>query len=600
MAHADIDETGTIGVWTEYRDREHIKTIPGSRWDPESKRWHVPLSWGSCKVMRGTFGDNLTVGETLAKWAWNDLTNRVNPCMSLREATSLDDVEIDDRLRSVIEGWRVPSGLNLFPFQEAGVAFMATARQSLLADDMGTGKTAQTIRTLRALSELGEDVFPILIVCPNSMKLTWKQEFNMWWPGHKIGVIQGSAPNRKKVLADRPDIVIVNWESTWRLSRVAPYGSMRLSDGEKTPKELNRVDFKTIIADEAHRMKDPKAKQTRAVWWLGHRPNVMFRFPLSGTPFGNAPDELWSLLHFTAPQDWPAKTKYIDRYALLSWNAFGGMEVIGIRPERKGEFFEILDPRMRRMPKELVLPFLPKKTHVTRQVELPARQRKAYDQMEKTMIAQVDDGTIFTTNPLAQLTRLMQFSSAYSELQPDGSVRLTEPSGKIDEMITVMDELGDEPVVIAAESRQLIELAAARLDDLQRKRRNAQRSPEPYTYRMIVGGMTEDQRDAAKNDFQEGRCRALLFTLKAGGVGLTFTRAGYAIFLQRSWSMLDNKQAEDRVHRIGSEIHDKVVIIDLIAQDTIEEGQVDILSGKVDRLQEILRDQDLLKGLLVR
>ena len=590
MAHADIERDDRITVWSEPREKDLIRQAPGARYDATARVWTVPLSWSSCKVLRGVFGSQLTVGEALAKWAWDEVNSRIEPCMRLRESLEEESIA-DDRL---------------YPFQRAGVAFLSQAERALLADEMGTGKTIQTICALQELTRRGHEVFPALVIAPNSMKLTWKAEFKKWWPSAQVEVITGGAVKRRKALDADADVYIINWESVRLHSRLAPYGSIHLKDEEKEPKELNRIDFRTVVADEAHRMKDPGAKQTRAVWAVAHQDEVRYRFALTGTPLANAPDDLWSLLHFIDPTEWPAKTKYVERYCHISWNAFGGMDVIGVRPEMKDEFFSILDPRMRRMPKELVLPFLPKKIHQRRYIELPAKQRKAYDQMEASMIAQLEEGTLLATNPLVQLTRLVQFSSAYVELHTDPDRNetravMTDPSGKIDEMMAILDELDpSESVVVAAESRQLIELAAKRLDEKQRERVGQRKSPTPWTYRLITGGLTEDMRERAKEDFQEGRCRLLLFTMKAGGVGLTLTRAGVAIFLQRSWSMLDNKQAEDRIHRIGSEIHDKVVIIDLIAQGTVEERQLDMLAEKDERLQEIVRDQTLIRNLLVR
>jgi SNF2 family DNA or RNA helicase len=137
---------------------------------------------------------------------------------------------------------------------------------------------------------------------------------------------------------------------------------------------------------------------------------------------------------------------------------------------------------------------------------------------------------------------------------------------------------------VFAESRQLIEMAGRRLEEAG------------IVTRYIVGGMTEDQRYNATNDFQEGRARAILLTFKAGGEGITLTRANQIAFLQRSWSMLNNKQAEDRVHRIGSEIHRSITITDFVAPDTVEVDQIRVLHEKFDRLQEIVRDRETLQA----
>jgi SNF2 family DNA or RNA helicase len=161
-------------------------------------------------------------------------------------------------------------------------------------------------------------------------------------------------------------------------------------------------------------------------------------------------------------------------------------------------------------------------------------------------------------------------------------VELTEPSPKLDEFMDVLDELGDRPVVVAAEQRRLIELACVRLDKAD------------ISYGLITGAVDAYDRQIALESFQAGRLRVLLFTLKAGGTGLTMTAADTIIFLQRSWSLIDNKQGEDRVHRIGSEIHESINIIDIVTEDTIEETQIARLYEKSMRLEEITRDRATL------
>ena len=262
------------------------------------------------------------------------------------------------------------------------------------------------------------------------------------------------------------------------------------------------------------------------------------------------------------------------------------MTIIGLKPETKDEFFLSVDPRMRRMPKEAVLPFLPKKTYTTRYVEMSQKQERAYRQMENDLIALLDDSVTVAVNPLTQLTRLTQFASAFAEMNENGEVKLTAPSNKIDALVEILEELDGEPAVVFAQSRQLIELAAKKLDDLK------------ISYGMIVGGQTPDERELAKNEFQAGRRRVILCTIAAGGIGITLTRSATAIFLQRSWSMVDNSQAEDRVHRIGSEIHDKITIVDVVSVGTVEERQRVVLGNKLERLEEVMRDRETLRRVL--
>jgi SNF2 family DNA or RNA helicase len=572
------------------RDKDLIRSLPGSSYDLKAHRWTAPLTWATCRALRGIFDERLIIGEALASWAANELATRITPSIALREAYSADGDE------------------DLYPFQRAGVQFLAYAKKALLCDEMGTGKTVQTIRTITELVRRGENPFPVLVVAPNNMTLTWKKEWEKWYPGVNAVVVKGSAAQRRAILEDTsPHVFIINYESVRTHSRLAPYGSIRLkrctncdatladipankpSRCEHCPKELNEREWKTLIVDEAHRMKDPKAKQTRACWSLRTK-TTEFIYALSGTAIANAPHDLWSALHLLSKEEWPSRSKYIDRYCLASWNVFGGMSVIGLREENKKEFFDIIDPRMRRMPKEAVLPQLPKKTYSERYVEMTAKQAKAYRQMEDGLIALLGDdsdaGIAVAVNPLVQLTRMTQFASAYAEVDDEGHVHLTAPSNKIDALMDLLEDMGNEPLVVFAQSRQLIDLAAHKLEAAK------------ISFSMIVGGQTPDEREKAKDDFQNGHVRVVLCTIAAGGIGITLTRSSTACFLQRSWSMVDNSQAEDRVHRIGSEIHDKIEIVDIISVGTIEERQRITLASKSERLEEVMRDKDTLKRLL--
>ncbi len=96
--------------------------------------------------------------------------------------------------------------------------------------------------------------------------------------------------------------------------------------------------------------------------------------------------------------------------------------------------------------------------------------------------------------------------------------------------------------------------------------------------------------------FQAGKLDVMLFTYAAGGVGINLTRADTMIRLQRSWSMIANNQGVDRIHRIGSEVHESITIIDLVTAGSIEETQIQRLYEKAERMEEIVRDREKLEA----
>jgi SNF2 family DNA or RNA helicase len=499
--------------------------------------------------------------------------------------------------------------MKLLGYQRSGVAFLVKSRRALLADPPGTGKTAQLIRTLQVLQEMGEDPFPALVVCPNSLKLsTWARELTAWAPEITYQVVDGNATQRRKQLASKSQVFILNWEAVRLHSRLAGYGTIALKDKEREPKELNQLGLRTVILDEAHKAQDPTTAQTRAVWAVLH--DAEFRYLASGTPVSKHIGNLWALLHGVEPEWFPAKTKYLDYFAETSLNTFGALEVHGIKPEHRDEFFRIVDPLMRRIPKEAALPQLPPILPVQiRHTAMSAKQKKSYDEMERDMIAQLDD-LVVAPNPLSQLLRLRQFAAACGETSPgvrrekqevweNGelvekivevptvNLKLVTPSCKVDDLVDLLDEIGDdEPLVVAAVSRQLIELAAERLAKLK------------ISHGLITGAQSQYERDQAVQRFQNGSIRVVLLTLGAGAEGITLTRSRTMLFMQESDSEIQNQQARDRVHRIGSERHDAIRIIKQVAPGTVEERQEELLATKKIRMEEVVRDRETLAKLL--
>ena len=576
-----------IEIRLPFHLKDVVKLVPGAKWDRAANVWWAPLTWAACVSLRGVFGDRLAVGEALAVWALEERRTRVDVCMSLRDALDHQDAVLDELHQT--------SNLHtLWPFQRGVVAFLAAARSALLASEMGTGKTPVGLMALRYLQATRKDALPALIVTPNTVKRTWAEEAKIWAPELDVRVVTGGAAARRKMLEEPADVFIINWEALRAHSRLAPYGSTRLKrcaecggadkSCEVHERELNRIDFGAVIADEAHRAKSPKALQTRALWAVGAK--ARYRFALTGTPIANRVDDLWSIMHFIDPAEWDSRTRYVDRFALTAWNPFGGLEIVGVRPDTADEFFKILHPRMRRDLKAVAMPDLPVKSYQTRFLEATPKQAKAYREMQKEMIAELDSGLVTATDPLVKALRLWQLASSMIVMDPTGrsATECLEPSCKVDALLELIEESAGQPLVAFAESRLLIELCERVL------------TREKIGFVSIHGNVDEVQRQDNIEKFQRGGVPVCLATIKAGGVGITLTRAHAAVFLQRSWSAVDNRQAEDRVHRGG--LDHPVTVIDLVTNGTVEELRVTGLLTKEMTLQEIVRDADALRAML--
>ena len=581
----------------EWRYKELISNIPGSSWKRD--KYTLPLAWPTALAMKANLGDNLRVSEELSEWMNSYYENRILPAYNLRGVTSSD------------EGYDF-----LFPHQRADVQFLSTARRAILSNDMGSGKTYSSSGTIRYMHEkLGEDVFPLLIACPNSTKISWGREFEKVYPGRKVVVIEGSAAQRRKQFKDFQEnggeVIIINWDLLRHHSKLKHYGGtalkrcvdcggldekVRASTCEVHPKELNEIEFKSVIGDEVHRISDPSSKVSRA--FKAATGDADIRIGLSGTPINATPDQMYSALNWLYPEAYPSKVKFLDRFCDVSQNEWGGSTVLGIKKSMENEFFNGIDPILRRMPKEVILPFLPPILRIRRDVEMGAKQAKAYKQMKDQMIAELDGDVTITTSPLVKLIRLIQFASAYAEVNyrevndPDSPIpgvkkteeflTLTDPSCKIDAFMDDISDFGDSSVVVFAQHKQLIDLLAKRLDK------------EEIRYGLITGDQDAVERQAYMDAFQAGNIKFILCTIQAGGTGITLTKADTMVFLQRSYNMIDNLQAEARAHRIGSEVHENIKIIDYVTGGTADEAVIEAIEAKKENLEFILRDKETI------
>lgn len=601
---AEIDEKDPTKIKIaeyEWKFKVLLNSVPSAHFKAKDSCWYYALTWQTCLALQSTFKENLTVGPNLREWMKELYYTTILPAYNMR-------MEITP------PGWEgVMPDVGLYPHQKGDVAFLSTVKRGMLFNGMGSGKSISSTAAIRQLAAQGESVFPMLVACPNSTKMGWKKEILKVWPGLKINVIDGSALVRRKLLEEDAHVVIINWESIRSHSKLKPFGSIALKrcpeckglDNKIKPasceahvKELNQIDFKSVIGDEIHRIKDPASKTARA--FKAATGDAEFRIGLSGTPIASTPEDLYSPLNWLFPEAYPSRNKFIDRFCITADSAWGGKVVIGIRPEMEQEFFNGIDPFTRRMSKEVILPFLPPMVYERRDVEMGAKQAKAYKQMKEQMIAEVEGGDIiYTTSPLTKLTRLLQFSSAYAEVEyrdvydpklaavvNKAYVRLSDPSCKLDAFMDDLEDYGDESVVVFAVSSQLINMLSARLDKLK------------ISHGLITGDQDAKEREMHMENFQAGRTQFILCTIQAGGTGITLTQGSTAVFLQRSWSMIDNLQAEGRVHRIGSEKYETIRYVDYVTKDSSEEIVFKAVEEKSDQLEFILRDKELMEKFI--
>lgn len=554
MHNLDYDySTNTFLLQLPVIDNDLPQQIPGARWDKKQYAWRIhagiPQVWAMGAALKG----------------------KLFPTPNAEQAR---DYLLAPSNTEVLP---IPG---LYPFQQDGVQFLTRQFKGLLADEMGTGKTVQMLSTLRTLH-----AHYTLVVCTNSMKHKWAAEAAIWYPEAQAFVVEGTPAKKDQIISTAyaagdtdPVIVIVNYESLRALTKLAGFGSLRVTDKEAKPGPLNLIPWEAVVADEAHRVKDPRSKQTRALWGVSREAH--YRYALTGTPVVNNPDDLWTIMHFVDHKEWPSRNAFRERYCLMYSNPHGGYENMGVRPDMQPELQAVLASRMIRRTKAEVLPDLPTKTYDMRPLPLTSEQAKVYTALRDEMLAQIDDGLLVVTDPLILAGRLRQAACAMPVLDADGNVTaLRTPSNKIAALLELIED-STGPLVVFAESRKLIELAAACV-------------PTGLLFGTVTGTDTPAERERTVRKFQAGALDIVLCTTGAGAEGITLTSADTLVFLQQSWSNVANKQAEDRIHRIGQE--SPVQIITFISEGTIEDAVYAVTREKEDRLQEVVRDADWLR-----
>jgi len=537
------------------RDTRLLKQIPGARFIRSKDRWVMPATPGQFAILHAMFGDVM------------DTTPESTPVLD----GFIDFAAKQEKARTASAP--IKGREKLFPFQAAGTKFLGHGKTILMADEMGTGKTVQSLTAVDI-----RNAYPLLIVCPNSMKHVWAREVERWTSATAI-VVGGSAAHRRKMIETAqthvgyPVAVIINYEALRLHTKLASFGNRVLTVDEATAKELNEFEWGSVIADEAHKVKEPKAKQTRALWGVSGGSDL--RIALTGTPIMNNPDDLWAIMRFVKPDLWPERSRFRDRYCDVRPGWHGGLENEGLVPERIPELDRALQPYFIRRTKAEVLPDLPPKTITDQYLDLSTKQRTAYNKMVKHMMADLETGLLMAADPLTLLGRLRYLASAYAEIDDDGNVTaLTTPSNKLDAVEDILEE-GGVPLVVYAESRKLIELLDTKLSD-------------SYRTGLITGKVAPAMRAANIELFQAGKLDLILATTGAGAEGVTLTAADRLVMAQESWSNVANKQAHDRIHRIGQERN--VEIITLISEGTIDEAVHQATAEKEEQLQRLVRD----------
>ena len=470
----------------------------------------------------------------------------------------------------------------LRPYQTVGVGWLhflsSLGLGACLADDMGLGKTIQVLALLLVLQNQrrqrqGVAPQPSLLVAPASLLANWASEIARFAPGLSTLVAHPSAmpaETLKSIGADRlghTDVVITTYQSV----RTLPW--------------VSTVDWDLVVVDEAQAIKNPGARQTRAVKALRARA----RIAMTGTPVENRVGDLWSIFDFINPgllgsaKQFTALTR---RLAERPHNAYGPLR-------------ELVRPYILRRLKtdRTVITDLPDKTEVNAYCLLSRAQAALYEQAVRDLRERLAraDGMERRGLVLASLMRLKQICNHPSHWLGDGAWRPAD-SGKWARLTEVAEVIAarQEKVIVFTQFRVITEPLAAHLGALFGR---------PGL--VLHGGTAvKARRDIVRRFQDDERVPFFVLSLKAGGSGLNLTAASHVIHFDRWWNPAVEDQATDRAFRIGQTRN--VLVHKFVCRGTVEERideliaskrglAKDLLEGGAELMLTEMKDEDLLR-----
>jgi superfamily II DNA or RNA helicase len=470
------------------------------------------------------------------------------------ETKSWSRVEAGPWMKEVLDGLLSPESLeaidahigrgelraSLRPYQKTGVDWLYSAHELglgvCLADDMGLGKTLQVLALL-LLRRRSQKRAPALLVVPASLLANWKSEAERFCPSLRILVAHAASVGAAALAAlrseqiDEADAVITT------------YGAL-----DRTPWLLER-DWGLVVLDEAQAIKNPGAKQTRAVKRLRGRT----RLALTGTPVENRLGDLWSLFDFLAPgllgnpKEFKAATKGM------------GDKDGGYAPLRA-----LVRPYILRRLKtdKSIISDLPDKTEVSAYAGLTRVQaalyQRAVDDLNRTL--REKDGMERRGAILASLLRFKQICNHPSQWLGDG-VWAKDASGKVARLYEICEPIAarQDKVLVFTQFREMCDPLATFL-------------AEVFGCEGLVlhGSVPVKQRKVLVDSFQdEAGPPFFVLSLKAGGTGLNLTAASHVVHFDRWWNPAVENQATDRAFRIGQ--RKNVLVHKLVCRGTVEE-----------------------------
>ncbi len=462
----------------------------------------------------------------------------------------------------------LPMPISAVPYAHQQSAFdFACAKFGLLPSDshsrgvgllmeMGCGKSLTAVAIAGILYQFGL-IKKVLVVAPLSILGVWEDEFTHAAFPYTLTVLKGTGDKKRQQLKRNPgdglQVMVVNYESARILE-----------------KELLQYDADLIIADEGHKIKEGRSKQSKAMHNLGDR--ATYKLLLTGTLITNKELDVFSEYRFLNSSVF-GSSFFRFRNTYFDMVGYGG-HVPRFRQWMLEDFQKKIHSIAYRVTKAECLD-LPDITEEVVPVVLEPQAMKIYKELEKESYTELNGDEVTAMNVLTKMLRLSQVTGGH--LTDDDSGKHCISSAKLDALADILDsavEQGQKVVVMARFLPELDDIEAL----LQKKR---------IGYACVRGGV-KDRAGEIKRFQTDGSCRVFVGQIAAAGLGITLTAASTMIFYSLDYSMSNFDQAKARIHRVGQK--NNCHYIYLTCTGTVDRKILRSLRDKIDLAKMLVDD----------
>ena len=461
---------------------------------------------------------------------------------------------------AALAGLKMLLKAELRPYQLSGVHWLKTMSElqlgACLADDMGLGKTIQVIAHVLLLGQKKETSHaphPVLLIVPASLLANWNAEIERFAPTLSVFIAHPSSQTSDQLkninleqIRSHNDVIITTYGQTLRL----PW--------------LGELTWPLLVLDEAQAIKNPNAKQTRAIKKLKSE----HRIALSGTPIENRMGDLWSLFDFLNPGLLGNAQQFKSFVKSLNTDL----------PDAYAGLRRLVKPYILRRLKtdKRIISDLPEKTEMRAYCYLSKQQALLYEKAVGELANKIENSEGIDRKGLV-LAYLMRFKQIcnHPAQSLSGADYETAESGKFQRLSELCKEIASrqEKVLVFTQFKEMVVPIENHLATI---------FGQPGL--VLHGGTAVKKRQKLVEQFQDEAGPAhFILSLKAGGTGLNLTAGSHVIHFDRWWNPAVENQATDRAFRIGQKRN--VLVHKFVCRGTVEE-KIDTLIEEKKRMAE--------------